>query len=123
MVDVHELIDELINQLNICEGYLAEKAHTNQAYNDVLGMSEKELPLHINDVGLVGELVSARLKGESIDTPEWHCRAMYDLEFSMEEYKNIGTNDGALGILSLVFSRIDRDDLAKRATAAMYNAD
>ena len=117
-----KLITLLSQHLHYCESYLEEKTKTkSDDFNRAFEMKEEDLPLHIHDAGLTGEFVAARLKGENIDTPKWHIRALWDVEFSVEEYRALGNNDGQLAMLNVVFSEIGETKLAERAIQAQYS--
>jgi 2-hydroxy-3-keto-5-methylthiopentenyl-1-phosphate phosphatase len=118
-----KILDTLQYQLELCERFLYEKARLNPQFRETVEMLEKDLPLHINDTGLMGEMVQARLKGEKVDTAEYQTKAMYDLEFSVEDYKAVGFNDGALSVINRVALDLGDSAMAERALAAQYSAD
>jgi hypothetical protein len=118
-----KILNTLQYQLELCENYLYEKARLNPEFVEAVGMPEKDLPLHINDGGLTGEMVQARLKGEEVDTPIWQTKAMYDLEFSYENYKAVGFNDGVLSLINRVALDLGDSAMAERALIAQYSAD
>jgi hypothetical protein len=117
-----KLITMLTSELESCESYLREKAHSmNSDYTRVLNATQEELGLMVNETGLTYELAKARLRDESIDTTSWHCQALWDVEFSTSDYKTLGENDGALQMINRVATLLGQKKLAARACAATYN--
>jgi len=116
------LVKLLVQQLELCENFIEEKAKTKSAeFARIFAVPDDQLPLHVNDDGLSGELVKARLAGEDIDIPKWHIQALYDVTFDFEEYKAFGYNDGELNLISMMLSELGEDDLSARAELAKYS--
>ena len=68
---IRMLKDELENGVE----YLAETAYAkNTEYVKVLEASLEDLGLMVNETGLTGDMVTARLRGEDIRTPECTSR-------------------------------------------------
>jgi hypothetical protein len=124
-----DLVKLLTDELESCEAFLKTTAHDKSSEFDdthtesVIAATPEQLGLMVNTEGLTLELVKARLKGEDIDTPQWHIKSLYDIEFDYDDYKALGDNDGRLRMLDLVLSHLGEEALAKRAVAAMYNTD
>jgi hypothetical protein len=123
MSERKKILGTLRYQLELCENFLYEKARLNQQFREAVEMPDKDLPLHVNDEGLMGEMIQARLKGEKVDTAKWQTKAMYDLEFSCDDYKAAGYNDGALSIINRVALDLGDHAMAERALAAQYSVD
>ena len=118
-----KILETLQYQLELCENFLYEKARLNHQFRESVEMPKKDLPLHVNDDGLMGEMIQARLKGEKVDTAKWQTKAVYDLEFSYDDYKAVGYNDGALSIIYRVALDLGDKAMAQRALAAQYSVD
>ena len=118
-----KILETLQYQLELCENFLYEKARLNHQFREAVEMPKKDLPLHVNDDGLMGEMIQARLKGEKVDTAKWQTKAVYDLEFSYDDYKAVGYNDGALSIIYRVALDLGDKAMAQRALAAQYSVD
>ena len=115
------LLKVLKDELENCEHYLKEKAHTRSPeFKKVVEYRQDQLPLLVNEGGLVEELAKARMRGEKIDTPLWHIKALYDVIFDFEDYKALGDNDGELRVLGIVFRELGEKKLSDRASDAMY---
>jgi len=116
------LVQMLKDELENCTEYLAEKAYAKSAeYVKVLEASLADLGLMVNETGLTLEMVKARLRGESIRTPEWHVQALSNETFDYEEYKNLGDNDGTLRMIGHSLKILGYHKLASRAYGAIYN--
>ena len=119
-----KLVAWLKDELENCEEYLAEKAYAKSAdYVTVLEASLPDLGLMINETGLKGDMMKARMRGEDIRTPGWHIQALSDEAFNFEEYKALGKNDGTLRTIGHILDMIGQKKLSLRAYAAMYNGD
>lgn len=115
---VQMLKDELYNSLE----YLAEKAYAKSTeYVKVLEASMEELGLMVNETGLTGDMVKARLRGEDIRTPEWHIQALCNETFDYEEYKALGDNDGTLRMIGHSLKILGFHKLSSKAYGAIYN--
>lgn len=116
-----KLIAFLKGEMETCEDILKDLAHSKSAtLKRALEMPREDWALHVNDQTLLGRLVQARLKGEDIDVPQWHCECLYDEEFDFSEYKHLGYNDGVLHTVSLLLTEMGEMELAGRAAAAIY---
>lgn len=112
---------EVLEQLDYCKNYLRSLCHEKSSeFNEALDMDEKELPKHINDSGLIGEMVKERLAGEDIDVPKHHIRALCDVEMDYETYRDLGKNDGALEIISVVLNKLGDEEHAQEASNCQY---
>jgi hypothetical protein len=117
-----KLVIMLTQELESCESYLRDKAISmSEEYKRVLNATQEELGLMVNETGLTYELAKARIRNESIDTPSWHCQALYEVVFSVDEYKTLGENDGTLQMINRVATLLGQKKLAARAIAATYN--
>lgn len=83
-----------------------------------------KLVLYTNDAdALTREIVKRRLAKEPVDVPEMWLKALYDVAFDAEEYKDIGVRDGILQMIQLVANKLGHKTKAKRAISLMYHAD
>ena len=113
----------LTEELDYCESFLCEKTRKNPTYQKLLDMPIEELPKHINDESPYDEMARARLKGEDINTPLWHCRALNDVEFTYEDYRHIGMNDGVLSFIWKIANKLHDKKMCQRAMTAQYSDD
>lgn len=114
----------LTEELEYCESVLREKAHRmNIDYQRIEDMLPNDLPLHVNDEEPYGEMVRERLKGNSIDTPKWHCQALGQVAFDYEDARHIGMNDGALLLIWKLANKLHDKALCERALTAQYSDD
>jgi hypothetical protein len=112
----------LKDELDNCVEYLAETAYTKSTeYVKVLEASLEDLGLMVNETGLTGDMVTARLRGEDIRTPEWHIRALYNETFKCDEYKALGDNDGTLRMIGHSLKILGFHKLSSKAYGAIYN--
>jgi len=115
---IRMLKDELENGVE----YLAETAYAkNTEYVKVLEASLEDLGLMVNETGLTGDMVTARLRGEDIRTPEWHIQALSNETFDPSEYKALGDNDGTLRMIGHSLKILGFHKLANKAYSAIYN--
>jgi hypothetical protein len=116
------LIQMLKDELENCVEYLAETAYAKSTeYVKVLEASIEDLGLMVNETGLTGDMVKARLRGEDIRTPEWHIQALSNETFDPSEYKALGDNDGTLRMIGHSLKILGYNNLSSKAYSAIYN--
>jgi hypothetical protein len=107
---------------------IADKIRNNSDYKSLMDITDRDLPLHINDYDPETPqhfIISCRLSGEDpIEKNLSKCiELLYDQEFSYEDYKNIGYNDGQASAVCRVFEALGMNEDAKQAIDATYNFD
>lgn len=95
---------------------------------ELMRLPIEELPLKINEYeegSPKHSIVKLRLEGK--DPFEEDLRVimtvLYDVEFDNEEYKNLGSNDGTLHLLSRILELLGDEEHSQQASDLMYTAD
>ena len=108
-----------------CKDFLITfaKEEETSPLEEVLKIPFNKLPLHINEKDdFKRELVLARLRKEDIlNDPKVILHILYNTEFSLEEYRAVGTNDGMLYVLEHIFKELGNKKRAKECWAWTYD--
>jgi hypothetical protein len=124
----NKLVMKLISYKDEAREYITNKIKKSQAYEEIGAIKTEDLPLHINDYDSDTTehfLLSCRLQGEDPfkkDLPRC-VELLYNEEFSTEEYKEIGYNDGTAVTTHYLLREIGMDDAADQAFEATYAFD
>jgi hypothetical protein len=104
-----ELKKDALIRLNDCRDFLIQivKDRTTEL-QEVLAIPFDDLPQHINECDdLKREMVLARLRKEDITKSiNFVIQSLSNTEFSYEDYRDIGRNDGELSVLSMIFKHL-----------------
>jgi hypothetical protein len=107
---------------------ISDKIRNNPDYKELMAINKRDLPKNINNHDPDSPhhfIISCRLSGEDpIEKNLSKCiELLYNQEFSYEDYKNIGYNDGQASAVSRVFEAIGMNEDARQAIDATYNFD
>jgi len=97
-------------------------------YKELQAIPQDKLPLHINDYEQDSAkhfIIKCRLSGEDPFKKDLaKCsEILYDVEFDVEAYCNVGYNDGLATSVSMLLSIAGLEDEAKQALEATYSCD
>lgn len=120
------LLAKMNSRLDSCKAYMVEKATSKTELEDVLSIPFENLATRISgENGNIASIIKARIEGRSREEiendPDLILPLLWDTEFSMDEYKQIGMNDGELHTISDVFSTLGEDKKAKEAYSWIYS--
>jgi hypothetical protein len=122
------IIKELLRQKDDVRDNTTIRIKDTEVYKKIQDIPKKDLALHINEYNPDSPahfLITCRLSGDDPFKKDFNkcIELLYDVEFNMEAYRNIGYNDG-LAVLTSILLRIagfEKD--ADAAIQATYNAD
>lgn len=119
---------KLLELLSDVRGNAEERVKESPLYKEIEAISDRDLPKHINDypTGSAGHhIISCRLsKEDPFEKDLSRCiEILWDVEFDMEDYQNIGYNDGMATTLSILFNALDMKQESTRAMEATYSSD
>jgi hypothetical protein len=122
------LISELLRMKEDVRDNVSYRIKETETYKKIQAIPQNELALHINeyDPDSPGHLlVSCRLSGDDpLERDLSKCvELLYDVEFNMESYMNIGYNDGLAGAISTLLKTVGLDEDADKAMEAIYKFD
>ena len=89
---------------------MADLSTTNDTdLSQVLAIPFNELPMHINEVDeFKRQMVLARLRKEDLRANyKFVTQSLWDYSFDVEDYRQIGHNDGVLNTLALIFKELE----------------
>lgn len=120
--------EKLLELLNGVRLNVELRVRDTETYQEVSNFKDIELPLHINNYSEDSPehfIISCRLSGEDpFEKDLSRCvQILWNVEFNMEEYQNIGYNDGQATILSILFNALGMEKEATQAMEATYNYD
>jgi len=116
---LREYIEDSIREI---EDHYVNIALTNDYYVLVSEASMEELPTLINhESELVKDLVKAKLNGESILSCKYTHQVCWNLEFNMDQLKELNFYDGEAVILSRIANFNGWEDLKDKALECVYN--
>lgn len=120
------LLKKMESRLDSCKAYMVEIATSKTELEDVLSIPFEDLATRISgENGNITSIIKARIDGRSREEiendPNLILPLLWDTEFSMVEYKQIGMNDGELHTLSDVFSTLGEEEKAKEAYSWIYS--
>lgn len=98
-----------------------EYALRNPKYDAVVKAPVNKLPLLINEGDFCKELVTKRLKGESIEEVSIYTQAMSDVAFDTDDYRNIGWSDGSMCLASDLYEILGSPEKSQEAYSCMYS--
>lgn len=124
----YALIAELIRYKDDVRDNMEYRVKESAPYKELMGLPDEELPLRINawyDDSPQHFIISCRLSGDDpIKKDLAKCiELLYDIEFDMDAYKNIGYNDGLASATSSLLNIVGMKDEAAQAIDATYNLD
>lgn len=124
----NKLVMKLIAYKDEAREYITNKIKNTPTYKEIEKLKTEDLPLHINDYDSDTTehfFLSCRLQGEDPFQKDLsRCiELLYDVEFSMEEYKNIGYNDGTAIATHYLLKEIGMNEEADQAFQATYAFD
>ena len=118
---IDPLIEYLEQTIEEAEKNYFVLAQTNAMYSKIVNAPKEELPLLINqDEDFFKEMVSARLRGEKIDTPKYTHYILWDLEISTYTMRELALLDGKMYVCSEIATRYGYNDISKRAQNCIY---
>lgn len=119
----------LIEIVDGCYDYIRERVIKTDTYREIERIPKDGLPLHLNDYedGTAAKYIfSCRMTGEdplSEENLPKSLQLLYDQEFNIDTYRNIGVNDGQLAAVSFLARKLGDDVLAEKAGAIIYKDD
>jgi hypothetical protein len=116
------VVEYLLNRLEICENALRDLCkEKSEVFKRILETPYNDLPLLINEEGLLRLWASERIKNpDKWETPQCYIEFLSDEEMSYDEYRSLGVNDGELNSIAGVFSLLGMIAEAQRAYASVY---
>jgi len=122
------LVKKLIELKEDARYNIACRVKDSSAYKEVESIPENELPLHINDHDPDSPkhfLISCRLSGDDpFEKDLCKCvEILYDVEFNMDSYREIGYNDGLATSVSMLLDIVGMEKEANQAREAIYSCD
>ena len=118
------LLKEAKDRLDSCIIFLADTAmDRDTTIKKVSEIPFNDLPQYINDEDdLTKEMVLARLRREDLRlNSQFVLQSLWDCEFSVEDYKSIGENDGELNVLAMVFRELGDEANSKKCFEWVYS--
>ena len=118
------LLKEAKDRLDSCIIFLADTARDRDTtIKKVSEIPFNDLPQYINDEDdLTKEMVLARLRREDLRlNSQFVLQSLWDCEFSVEDYKSIGENDGELNVLAMVFRELGDEANSKKCFEWVYS--
>jgi hypothetical protein len=125
-MSVETLLKEALDRLDSCINFLAETAmDRDTAIKKVSEIPFDNLPQHVDDDNdLEKEMVLARLRKEDLRcNSNFVLQSLWDTEFSIDDYKSIGENDGELHVLSMIFKELGDEANSKKCYEWIYSND
>jgi hypothetical protein len=124
----YALIEKLLYYKNDVRDNMEYRVKECASYKEIMGFPDEELPLRINawnEGSPQHFLISCRLSGDDPLTKDLSkcIELLWDVEFDMEAYKNIGYNDGLASVTSTLLDIAGMKDEAAQAIDATYNFD
>lgn len=105
-----------------CDYVISTTARINEDVRKVLESDIDDLPLLINmGTPAAQKLLAVRLADEKVQDHQPFTEVMSNHVFNMEDYRNIGVNDGALMAMADMADLFGMEDVARRARFAVYS--
>jgi hypothetical protein len=129
IIDAYEkMIAKLIEYKNDARQSCELRIKNTDTYVGIYAIPEKELPLHINDYEEDTPeryLISCRLSSENpFEKDLAICmKILYDEDFDVETYKNIGYTDGLALTVSTLLNTAGMTTESNQASDAVYDFD
>jgi hypothetical protein len=123
-MSVESLLEQANFGLQDCIEFLIELSiNKKSSLKEVLDMPFNELPKHINDSNdIKKEMVLARLRKEDIKKNyNFVCQSLWNTEFDMDEYRQLGDNDGRLSVIAMIFRELGHEEQEKEALNWVYS--
>lgn len=120
--------EKLLELLNEVRFNAENRIRNTEEYREIAAIKDIDLPKHINDYPAGSPkyyIISCRLSGEDpFEKNLSLCmQILWDVEFDMEDYQNIGYNDGQATTLSMMFNALGMKEEATQAMEATYKFD
>jgi len=107
-----------------CDFVIQTAADIDDDLGEVIYAEVEDLPKFVNVKSNAAKVfIAAQLSGEKVQDFQPFLDLMFDYVFNMEDYRNVGMNDGALSALADVADLLDMKDVASRARSAIYSLD
>jgi hypothetical protein len=99
---------------------------SQESYKELMDLSLDEIPLRTHqclDNSYKHFILKCRLENrDPLEVDITRCiELLWDCEFSVEDYKEIGYNDGMIGVLSILLHIIGDEKTAQKTRLLSYN--
>jgi len=127
IIDTYNKIkDELLNEKDIAINYIISIIKNQEDYEELQDIPVDEIALHINNYDKDSyefHFLFCRLANENpFEKNLGKCtELLHDQEFNVEDYREIGKNDGVINILFRLFNIIGLEKKAKEVYQAIYS--
>lgn len=120
--------EKLLELLNDVRFNAEDRIRNTGLFKEIVEIKDIDLPKHINNYRVDSpgyHILTCRLSGEDpFEKNLSLClEILYDESFEMEEYRNIGNNDGRATVLSILFDVLGMEKESIRAIEAVYSVD
>ena len=124
-MDENDIRKKIIDEIDsCCDFVISTVGDLDEEVCKVLISEGEELPLLVNVKSPAAQaLLKANLSDMKISNLQPFMDIMQDNAFDMEDYRNIGVNDGMLTILAEWADSLGMVDDAARARSAIYSYD
>lgn len=104
----------------------ADRVRETQDYKKLEAIPKKDLPLHINEHDPDSPshfIIQCRLSGDDPFEKNLNkcAQILWDQEFDVETYKNIGYNDGLATAVSIIFDTLSMNEDSSNVIEAVYS--
>lgn len=120
------LTDKIYKLKDDTRDFMVDTISSQEAYKDLMGIPVDEIPLHINQYSQDSYqyfILTCRLKGKNpLEVDITRCiELLWDCEFSVDDYKEIGYNDGMIDTLNLLLRILGDEKAAQETMLLKYN--
>lgn len=127
-IKVADLKECLLLHADYCQEFIRETITQTSTYQDLDNIEKDDIPLHITDLipgTFQHHILKCRLEGtDPLEENLSLCmQILWDTEFNVDDYRNVGRNDGQIDILSLLLKKLDMHTEAEKVSEAQYTID
>jgi len=120
------ITDKLLSEVESVRDFIKEMIKKQHAYQEVITIPIEEIPLKINNWyqdSAQYKIIKSILEGKDpLEENLTDCiPILWDCEFSYDEYRNIGINDGVAATVASLLETLGRSEDANRAREIIYS--